>query len=252
MLESLHQAQIEAAEKRAIFRGIKRSGQAVRPMLLLFTKRKVGWSASRLHNLYNDWLKRGDKVLLNKSRLLSLADHHKPEWLPVAFVRWFAGICQEYKTVSDAHRFTLATWKKWRKSGLRSDGMPGYRKCPPDAGKGYPAGWSMVNLRKAVHAVNPDAARPVAVSLSGSPVALERWALAFLLGRGFRLVKPGEGWESPAQICRRLRISRTVFAERMQSHRMPHAEFLRDQGGQVVSIASTPTFDAWLSGVVPL
>lgn len=50
--------------------------------------------------------------------------------------------------VKEVHRAVIAQWNLWRRTGDPVHALPGFYTCPPDCGKGYPAGFSIENFRR--------------------------------------------------------------------------------------------------------
>jgi hypothetical protein len=56
--------------------------------------------------------------------------------------------CQRRDAVAEVHRMVLAQWNKWRRTNDPQWAIPGFHTPPADAGKGYPAGFSIENFRR--------------------------------------------------------------------------------------------------------
>jgi len=50
--------------------------------------------------------------------------------------------------VLEVHRQVMDQWRLWKRTGDPQWQIPGFTKCPPDAGKGFPAGFSYETFRK--------------------------------------------------------------------------------------------------------
>lgn len=50
--------------------------------------------------------------------------------------------------VKEVHRMVIAQWNLWRRTGDPLQAIPGFHTPPADCGKGYPAGFSIENLRR--------------------------------------------------------------------------------------------------------
>ena len=49
---------------------------------------------------------------------------------------------QRNDAVREVRRAVISQWRLWQRTGDPQWAVPGYPCCPPDAGRGYPAGWS--------------------------------------------------------------------------------------------------------------
>lgn len=56
--------------------------------------------------------------------------------------------CQRRDAVAEVHRMVIAQWRKWSRTGDPQWAIPGFASAPPDAGKGFPAGFSVENFRR--------------------------------------------------------------------------------------------------------
>ena len=56
--------------------------------------------------------------------------------------------CQRRDAVSEVHRTVIAQWNLWRRTGDPQWAIPGFISAPPDAGKGFPAGFSVETFRR--------------------------------------------------------------------------------------------------------
>lgn len=56
--------------------------------------------------------------------------------------------CQRRDAIAEVHRMTIAQWQKWSRTGDPQWAIPGFSSAPPNAGKGYPAGFSVENFRR--------------------------------------------------------------------------------------------------------
>lgn len=74
----------------------------------------------------------------------------------------------------------------------------------------------------------------------------ELWCVQFLLGRGYAVEKAIGDWETPAQLCTRLGLSKRSFSRRLKRTKfMPFADIERGQR-RIIRIRSNPNFDRWL------
>jgi len=55
---------------------------------------------------------------------------------------------QRRDAVAEVHRNVLAQWNLWRRTGDPQWAIPGFITPPPDAGKGFPAGFSIENFQR--------------------------------------------------------------------------------------------------------
>lgn len=55
---------------------------------------------------------------------------------------------QRRDAVAEVHRMTIAQWRQWIRTGDPQWAIPGFSSPPPDAGKGFPAGFSIENFRR--------------------------------------------------------------------------------------------------------
>jgi hypothetical protein len=75
---------------------------------------------------------------------------------------------------------------------------------------------------------------------------IDAWCVKRLLQRGY-IVRMRGPWETPAQICRRLRISRSKFCRRWKRYPRPnHGEIQRGEKGRLVMLRSDPILDLFL------
>ena len=56
--------------------------------------------------------------------------------------------CQRRDAVAEVHRMTIAQWRMWTRTGDPQWAIPGFSSPPADAGKGFPAGFSVENFRR--------------------------------------------------------------------------------------------------------
>jgi len=99
----------------------------------------------------NGWL-----GLYNKHGFRALIDGRKGAAkgrasLPDVTAQWIKDQilnCQRRDAVAEVHRMTIAQWTKWRRTGDPQWALPGFISPPPDAGKGFPAGFSVENFRR--------------------------------------------------------------------------------------------------------
>lgn len=110
------------------------------------TRKNKAMSVSSLMRLYGDWKKRGWRALVvnyaRKSDFVSL---------PGAFVHFWQQTYLEFQvdmSGKQAHDAVLDRLALWRSGDARS-AIPGFAEPPPNqAGKDYPAGWSLPNLMR--------------------------------------------------------------------------------------------------------
>ena len=99
----------------------------------------------------NHWLKlytsHGFRALIDGRRAAAATRTNLPEitrqWIKDEIMR-----CQRRDAVAEVHRTVLAQWNLWRRTGDPQWAIPGFTTAPPDAGKGYPAGFSIENFRR--------------------------------------------------------------------------------------------------------
>lgn len=65
------------------------------------------------------------------------------QWIKDQIIRM-----QRRDAVAEVHRMVIAQWQKWRRTGDPQWAIPGFASPPPDAGKGFPAGFSVENFRR--------------------------------------------------------------------------------------------------------
>lgn len=99
----------------------------------------------------NGWIaiyrKHGFRGLVDGRKYSAQKRTHLPqvtrEWIKDEILR-----CQRRDAVAEVHRMVIAQWNKWRRTNDPQWAIPGLVTPPPDAGKGYPAGFSVENFRK--------------------------------------------------------------------------------------------------------
>jgi hypothetical protein len=65
------------------------------------------------------------------------------EWIKDEILR-----CQRRDAVAEVHRMVIAQWRKWSRTYDPQWAIPGFHTPPADAGKGFPAGFSIENFRR--------------------------------------------------------------------------------------------------------
>jgi hypothetical protein len=99
----------------------------------------------------NQWLalynKHGFRSLVDGRRSSSSTRVSLPEitrqWIKDEIMRM-----QRRDAVAEVHRTVIAQWNLWRRTGDPQWAIPGFTSPPADAGKGYPAGFSVENFRR--------------------------------------------------------------------------------------------------------
>jgi hypothetical protein len=99
----------------------------------------------------NHWIslykKHGFRALIDGRRAGDSARVGLPEvtrqWIKDEILR-----SQRRDAVAEVHRNVISQWNLWRRTGDPQWTIPGFTSPPPDAGKGFPAGFSIENFRR--------------------------------------------------------------------------------------------------------
>jgi hypothetical protein len=72
----------------------------------------------------------------------------QPHHLPAEFVTWLRGYIAsaQYTSAVRLHRGLILRWLLWQE-GNETNALPGYATPPPATATGFPAGWTVRNLR---------------------------------------------------------------------------------------------------------
>ena len=116
---------------------------------------KRGFSAKRIYQLYNAYLKSGCDWTTLVDRAIAGPDWYETlnqEKLPAAFLDYLASewALHQRDKFKAVHHHLVNQWRAWTR-GYESNAIPGYPVCPQaDASTGLPVGWTYENLLRAV------------------------------------------------------------------------------------------------------
>ena len=84
---------------------------------------------------------------------------------------------------------------------------------------------------------------------AATPEAIDNSCAQRLRSRGWTVFRP-PGWETFAQLRKRLGISRPTFHRRMKARRELGIEVYRGQSGRVIKVKSNPVADGFLRSAI--
>lgn len=109
--------------------------------------RALGVSPASINNWLSLYNKFGFRALIDGRK--ATAQGRSP--LPEVTRRWVTDLIlrtQRNDGVQEVHRQVIDQWRLWKRTGDPQWQIPGFTKCPADAGKGFPAGFSYETFRR--------------------------------------------------------------------------------------------------------
>ena len=115
---------------------------------------KRGFSAKRIYQLYNNYIKSGCDWTTLVDRAIAGPAWYETEnavSLPDAFLDYLASewSLRQRDKFKAVHASLLNQWRAWSR-GYDSNAIPGYPLCPAPTATGLPLGWTYENLLRAV------------------------------------------------------------------------------------------------------
>ena len=120
---------------------VDQAGYGAKGSIVAGYARTLGISQQAIHQWLSAFRKSGWRALVDGRRCAARGRGALPEitrqWIQDEIIR-----SQRNDAVQEVHRMVIAQWRLWQRTGDPQYALPGYRTCPPDAGKGHPAGMS--------------------------------------------------------------------------------------------------------------
>lgn len=133
--------------KLGVVQQILGAGYGQKGTVVATMARSLGVSEQALHGWKSLYEKHGFRALIDGRRGAAKSRALLPEvtrqWIMDEIMR-----CQRRDAVAEVHRTVIAQWNLWRRTGDPQWAIPGFTSPPADAGKGFPAGFSVETFRK--------------------------------------------------------------------------------------------------------
>lgn len=123
------------------------AGRGNKGQIVATMARSMGFSKQAIHTWISAYKTHGWRGLVDGRRAAARGRTALPEitqqWIKDLILR-----SQRNDAIAEVHRQVLDQWRLWRRTGDPQWQIPGFRTCPPDAGKGFPQGFSYENIRR--------------------------------------------------------------------------------------------------------